>query len=144
MMNKVTYPLIYTDEEGVAHIARTAEELALIAEFVDDWDPPYTCVDATGQRIRLIVWALQVVLEQPVPARFDPQKLRVEEVEAGEEVISVEFYEESALRALSVRGDAAQIITDLESMTSAGKAELQDVQEFHNAWMRARLGKAYK
>lgn len=145
-MNTATYPLVYTDDEGVTHTAQTAEELALIAEFVDDRDPVYMCRDAKGKRVRLIIWALQVVLEQTVPEEFDIQALRVERVAEGSGFISVEVHAGKPLRALKEEGENVRAINDAEQegISPPRNGELVDAAEFHRAWMRASVGEAYK
>ncbi|WP_327372337.1 hypothetical protein [Streptomyces sp. NBC_01217] len=143
-MSDVTYPLVYIDEEGTKSQIDTPDRLALVVEFIDDWDRPYECRDATGKRVRLIIWALQVILARIVPDDFDHTKISVKRFAEGDTVTLVEFFNKTPMRSLQIESGAALAseATELPTPTST-EAGSEDPMEFHRTWMRAQLGKRY-
>ncbi|MFL0028427.1 hypothetical protein ACJBCE_36500 [Streptomyces sp. NBUL23] len=143
-MGETTYPLVYTDEEGSTHKFENPEQLALGVEFVDDWDRTYDCRDASGRRIRLIVWALEVVLTQIVPDGFDPTSITVRQFKDGAGITFVEYADDTAMRSLRIEPNQSTAIEGLPHPAPVGPAVgSQDPRDFHRSWMRSRLGNRY-
>ncbi|MFE1383482.1 hypothetical protein ACFW6S_31490 [Streptomyces sp. NPDC058740] len=139
-MDEINYPLIFTDDEGVAHSVPSKESLELIAEFVDDWDPEYDCRDSSGNRVRLIVWGLEALLVQAVPDSFNVSDLEIQKFTDGNVEVLVEFYSGEPLRAVRERLEAT-----CEGLQYAPTgAPSVTPREFNKIWMRARLGARYK
>ncbi|MEN8651338.1 hypothetical protein ABCR94_12005 [Streptomyces sp. 21So2-11] len=140
-MSEIVFPLIYTDDEGTDHRVASLEELSLVAEFVDDKDPIYGCRDSLGRRVRLIVWALEVLVIQLVPDEFDPHQLVVCSSKEEQSVL-VETFNRISLRALRTAPGEVATTLDPEAWSASAKSSVS-AGEFHDLWMRARVGKRY-
>ncbi len=142
------FPLRLTDEEGVHH--RLPDPLAVeqALEFWDD-DEEYYCIDADGQRVRLIVWSLRLLVCQHVALDYSPQDLEIAAQQTGpERQRLVEVHLGRVLRALEVspEGTAVEPPTWEDGKPSdalqgvSGPVRGERVRRFHNRWMTARLG----
>jgi hypothetical protein len=141
-MTVPAFPWLFVDESGDEHRLQDLTDAQTFVEYVDDEDPPYRCLDANGTRLRLIMWALELVLRKEVPADFDPAGLRVAETPAG-------WYEEYAgvvHRVLTRDGKAEPAAWDQDILQPTPAAAVPSdlgAAEFHRRWMQARLGKRF-
>ncbi|MFY1698084.1 MULTISPECIES: hypothetical protein [unclassified Solwaraspora] len=122
------------------------EAIETTAEYVDDHDPEYVCLDMEGKRVRLIVWALELLVCQTVPDNFDPAGLRIMEGVEGSELLLVECFGSTSLRMLRGAGSALPAkwdqLGDLPDIPALTESRIS-VKDFHETWMKARLGKRY-
>ncbi|MBN1172859.1 MAG: hypothetical protein JXA67_11845 [Micromonosporaceae bacterium] len=143
------FPLLFVDEEGSSHTLTDVEDIETTVEFIDDYDPPYRCFDAQGRRVRLILYALELLVCQIVPEDFDSSRVRVMESVGGghAEPLLVECVDDFVLRTLGgspVRAAPsawhlfAQVAT-AEPLVAGSVAPT----EFHQRWMKARLGRRF-
>ena len=147
------FPWRYLDEDGDEHSLADVADVVTYVEFADDVDPPYECYDTDGTRLRLIVWALELVLCRPVPADYTPVNLTVREVTGpGGEVTLYEEYEGTVHRTLSAGTIGTGAVEAVEPSSwdgftspapTAATPSATGVAEFHRRWMRARLGKRF-
>lgn len=151
-MTDVKFPLTFEDDCGGAAVFATPDEVTVNVEFLDDDDPPYRCTDADGNRTRLIVWNLELLLCHRVPSDWSPSQLQFLEVTRGHHRGSyVEVQGERVVRALVATG--ASLLTaeprawgdEVPAAVTRNTSESMDLgrREFHQEWMRARLGKPF-
>ncbi|MFC0004531.1 hypothetical protein [Micromonospora siamensis] len=149
-----SFPLWFTDEQGSVEVLNSVEAVETHVEYVDDFDPSYLCREASGSRVRLIVWALELLVCQVVPADLDPRDLVVQKFERkslGASML-VEHWNGLVLRTLSEDGTDIQPARwnskadvghlRVEELTGAAR-DRTEVRDFHDMWMKARLGKRY-
>ncbi|MFY1636375.1 hypothetical protein ACN27F_24395 [Solwaraspora sp. WMMB335] len=140
------FPLHYSEVDVGSEVLHDVEAVETTAEFVDDSDPEYVCLDADGKRVRLIVWALELLVCQTVPNNFEPAGLRIMEVVEGSESWFVECLGSTSLRMLRGAGNALPAewdqLGDLPQVCATIESKMS-VEGFHRTWMKARVGKRY-
>ncbi|WP_328884730.1 hypothetical protein [Streptomyces sp. NBC_00299] len=93
-------PLTYIDDDGAEYQYDSVEFLAQDVEFVNDFHQEYKCHDAVGQRFRLVVSAMRLLLLQAVPDNFRVEGLEIREARVGGSNACVEVFANSPLRCL--------------------------------------------
>lgn len=144
-MQSIIYPLRFVDDEGTEHQVPDVRELSLLVEFADDADPKYACFDATGARIRLIAWNVEVLSVHRVPANFAPSDITIRHFTTPSGDLYVESIGEATLRALSVDTGSGKTdaLSDAPALGGAGVDTSMSAATFHQTWMERRLGKRY-
>ncbi|MCM2391684.1 hypothetical protein [Streptomyces albipurpureus] len=139
-MTRPIPPFVYRDDEGTEHQYLSIDELQADVEFSDDLDD-YLCRDATGNRVRLIVWCMEALLVQRVPEDFSLQRIVVHRTRTATTDVLVEAFDDQPLRAL-VRGAGTQWeAMPLEEIDpEAAMAPHDDVTaaEFAEMWLKSR------
>lgn len=79
-------------------------EFVIEREIIDAGEPYPDFRDAAGQRFRILVISLEIVLCIAVPPNFDPRQLELAEVRDGEETMVIEHLRGDAHRALRIHG----------------------------------------
>jgi len=134
------FPLRYVDEEGTNHLLGDVSEIEQTVEFLDDFDRPYLCHDAQGHRVRLIVWALRLLVCQIVPEEFAPGELTIAEEVDGDRI----FESLGQLPVRAITGDGRIEPASWEQKVRRPARTLMPaglrVEDFHQRWMTARLG----
>lgn len=155
-----SFPLRFVDEGGCTRTLDSVEAVETHVEYVDDNDPPYRCCDAGRRRVRLIVWALELLICQVVSVDYAAAALQIREVRPsrGGEPWLVEHVNGVALRTLDLGTGAVQPIKwdspmDLSllfgsrwpdsNLPDESGVEGGDVLRFHDRWMKARLGRRF-
>jgi hypothetical protein len=139
------FPLRYTDDDVTEYGLDSPSAVELRVEFCDDYDPAYRCRDATGRRVRLIVWNLRLLLCQVVPIDFDADALQVWRERSVDRQRLVERYHAAALRALveapsrSAQPSMWNVEVDRwEGVEPQEEAQI-DGKRFHRDWLAARM-----
>jgi hypothetical protein len=124
------------------------DELAADVEFLRDTDDPYLAVDSNGQRVRLIIWNLELLLCAVVPMNFDPENLQISRIRGSVGEVMIEADRQGTChRTLTIKGRTR--VEGFEPRTwsepVAASSTLGEVmpgkwQQFDEAWLRARLG----
>jgi len=120
-------------------------------EYLDDADRPYLCVDATGARVRLIVWDLELLVAQVVPSDYSYDQVLIAESDRRADSLPShlsECYGKLVLRRLTVRSRTGEIAEPGEwsrpvvgvKPDSAEPASSVSTHQFHGRWMVARRG----
>lgn len=136
------FPLRFIDEEGALHVIGSVRELEEVVEYIDDFDPPYRCEDSAGQRVRVVMWDLQLLCLQIVPDDYDGTLAEIvdsthpdgthewSEVFRGEPLRSVK-------ETLSGEKSAEPERWDSTLPTSPAKTEVSTLtrEEFHDKWL---------
>lgn len=139
------FPLRYIDDEGYQHVLTTPSQAELTVEFCNDYDPPYRCIDADDNRVRLLVWNVRLLLCQIIPDDFDPALLEVwQQLLPSSGPRLVEVYQGLALRAINrtTRGVEPRIwsavVTTWPAPTQAEHAYVT-ATDFDREWLHLRL-----
>ncbi|MFD3333144.1 hypothetical protein ACFWV1_10910 [Streptomyces sp. NPDC058700] len=146
MSHVPSFPLLFTDDEGETQTLSDPAELDTTLEFVDDFDPEYRCVDADGQRVRVLVWNLELLALRTVPDDFDATGTTISETRLpGGTTEYTESFRGEPLRA--VRRDASGVLTAVPSdwrdetqpdAAPEGRPAGLTPEEFNVLWMKAR------
>ncbi|MFF8807789.1 hypothetical protein [Streptomyces omiyaensis] len=146
MSHVPSFPLLFTDDEGEIQSLSDPAELDTTLEFVDDFDPAYRCVDADGQRVRVLVWNLELLALRIVPDDFDVTETTISETRRpGGTTEYTESFRGEPLRA--VRRDASGALTAVPSdwrdgtppdAAPEGRPARLTPEEFNVLWMKAR------
>lgn len=137
------------------------EELAMSVEYVDDTDPPYEATDAAGRPVRLIVWALELLLCTLVPPGFSRRLLGVVSVPKRTEASTSDdlLYRHFEVVGTDPRPQRCLVSTASGEVLEAEPRQWNDVvslfpertppeallsrEDFHGLWMRYRLGRKW-
>lgn len=151
------FPILVSGEEWADHLSANATELATDVEFVDDYDPPYRATDANGRRVRLIVWNLELLVCHTVHSDFSPDALVLRRYRSKDlaSTYHLEHLQERAVRSLEVDSQEHpvrcgptewnQLVASLPQQVEhgLGEADVLSNREFHERWMKARLGRRW-
>jgi hypothetical protein len=147
----VVFPVEYTDDDGTHYTLEDVRGLEERVEFADDHDPDYYCVDASGRRVRLIVWKLELLVAQAVPSNYDAGHLCIVAEHTLAYSASFEMYSGTPLRSI-VRKRSGEVLAEPLTWdtypTSSVKFESPrsksgQISEFHRQWMYHRTGDKY-
>ncbi|MEU9602766.1 hypothetical protein AB0E06_39015 [Streptomyces sp. NPDC048109] len=133
-----TPPITYTDDDGTEYEYDSFEFLAQDVEFANDFNHDYKCRDATGQRFRLIVSGMTLLLAQPVPNDFTASRLELREFPLRESVALTEEFQGIPLRLLVRDHRSAWKPMDLSRIDSVHDKVVSEVslEEFDDMWVR--------
>jgi hypothetical protein len=139
------FPLQFTDEEGVLHSVGGVSELEETVEYVDDFDPPYHCVDRDGRRVRILMWDLQLLALQVIPHDFDGSMTQIIDTVRGDGIkLWVEVFRGEPLRIVGEAADGRMFAeptrwqSDVRHVDVRGEVSTVGREEFHDMWMRVR------
>ncbi|MFH8702077.1 hypothetical protein [Streptomyces chartreusis] len=132
-------PLTYTDDDGIEYEYETVEFLAEDVEFANDYHNDYKCYDAAGQRFRLVISGMRLLLIQPVPAGFQVVGIQIRQAHFEGNEFLTETFEGSPLRCLVRRNNSRWEHLDPFSIDSAtdGAAAEMSPERFDALWVES-------
>ena len=132
-------PLIYTDDDGTEYEYESVEFLAEDVEFANDYHGDYKCHDAAGQRFRLIVSGMRLLLFQPVPSHFQVDRLQIRQTRLEGSEVLIEVFEGSPLRRLVRDTDSSWEHVDTPSVEGAsdGAPAEMSAEQFDAVWVKS-------
>lgn len=147
MAPRISFPLAFTIPGGEGTQTMTSEfDLAASVEMISEWYDNYTCVDATGQRLRVLIDMIEVLLVEPIAGSWSVADLTIAQLEADGLTLYGEFSRGVLHRVLEVNRAVSRALPTSwkDSVTTLAKKDWRhsdlEPKRFDLEWRSCRTG----